>query len=663
MAAAKSQSENCGLKKPDAKFGFFMKHYLVLFFLLVVQFLTTAQVPDSLFISARNPNLSTKERVILYDEIGYQTSHFDFEKSLLYADTAVQLARKEGDSALVAFALNGKSIPYLRTGKYTQTKAVLNAALKADTSDINLTARIIGKLAKVNQELGNWDEAMKTYMRCYEIFKQTNDSRNLGIACNHISMLFVRQDKLNEAEIYIREAIEIHRNDNDLFNYASACSSLSQLFEQRDELDSALFYSKLNTKLIRELKREPELGGALINEGTILLKQQNYDQAMSLFQEAYYIAEHMADKSDIMFASKNMGAIHYLKGRYKEAKPLLLRAAKIGEEEGFYEKLINTFQFLSDISLIENDIEASKSFRDKYEKGLQAKYDAEEAKQLAALNTKFKLAQQKALISERDLKLQRGETIMAQQHTQNVILIGVLVLLALVGLFWFFWNRNRQELLLNKTIYAEREKGFVQVIEATEAERDRISKDLHDGIGQQLTALRLALNSLSKKVGIKHQEEIDTVLHSFSRSAEDVRLLSHQMMPRMLMNFGLPEAMDDLLKNSFLHVETSYEFDHRGMDERLDKNIEIAIYRVIQELINNALKHAEASTFSLQLIRSEKKLAGFISDNGKGFNSQNLSEGHGLKNMKNRLAIINGTIDVDSALGKGTSVSLSIPLS
>ncbi|MFK7757843.1 MAG: tetratricopeptide repeat protein [Flavobacteriales bacterium] len=639
-----------------------MKHYLVLFFLLVVQFFTTAQVPDSLFSSARNPNLSIKERVILYDEIGYQTSHFDFEKSLLYADTAVQLARNEGDSALVAFALNGKSVPYLRTGKYTQTKAVLNAALKADTSDINLTARIIGKLAKVNQELGNWDEAMKTYMRCYEIFKQTDDSRNLGIACNHISMLFIRQDKLNEAEIYIREAIRIHKKDDDLFNYASACSSLSQLFEQRDELDSALFYSKLNTKLIRELKREPELGGALINEGTILLKQQNYNQAMPVFQEAYDIAEHIGDKSDIMFASKNMGAIHYLQGKYKEAKPLLLRAAKIGEE-GYYEKLINTFQFLSDISLIENDIEASKSFRDKYEKGLQAKYDAEEAKQLATLNTKFKLAQQKALISERDLELQRGETIMARQHTQNVILIGVLVLLALVSLFWFFWNRNRQELLLNKTIYAEREKGFVQVVEATEAERDRISKDLHDGIGQQLTALRLALNSLSKKVGLKHQEEIDTVLHSFSRSAEDVRLLSHQMMPRMLMNFGLPEAMDDLLKNSFLHVETSYEFDHRGMEERLDKNVEIAVYRVIQELINNALKHAEASTFSVQLIRSEKKLAGFISDNGKGFNSQNLSEGHGLKNMKNRLALINGTIDIDSSPGKGTSVSLSIPLS
>lgn len=662
MNGLKSRSNNCVMGQSKVNFDCLMKHYLVLFFLLVVQFFTTAQVPDSLFSSARNPNLSIKERVILYDEIGYQTSHFDFEKSLLYADTAVQLARNEGDSALVAFALNGKSVPYLRTGKYTQTKAVLNAALKADTSDINLTARIIGKLAKVNQELGNWDEAMKTYMRCYEIFKQTDDSRNLGIACNHISMLFIRQDKLNEAEIYIREAIRIHKKDDDLFNYASACSSLSQLFEQRDELDSALFYSKLNTKLIRELKREPELGGALINEGTILLKQQNYNQAMPVFQEAYDIAEHIGDKSDIMFASKNMGAIHYLQGKYKEAKPLLLRAAKIGEE-GYYEKLINTFQFLSDISLIENDIEASKSFRDKYEKGLQAKYDAEEAKQLATLNTKFKLAQQKALISERDLELQRGETIMARQHTQNVILIGVLVLLALVSLFWFFWNRNRQELLLNKTIYAEREKGFVQVVEATEAERDRISKDLHDGIGQQLTALRLALNSLSKKVGLKHQEEIDTVLHSFSRSAEDVRLLSHQMMPRMLMNFGLPEAMDDLLKNSFLHVETSYEFDHRGMEERLDKNVEIAVYRVIQELINNALKHAEASTFSVQLIRSEKKLAGFISDNGKGFNSQNLSEGHGLKNMKNRLALINGTIDIDSSPGKGTSVSLSIPLS
>ncbi len=87
------------------------------------------------------------------------------------------------------------------------------------------------------------------------------------------------------------------------------------------------------------------------------------------------------------------------------------------------------------------------------------------------------------------------------------------------------------------------------------------------------------------------------------------------------------------------------------------------MYRVIQELINNALKHADAELFSVQLIRSEKKLAGFISDDGKGFNAAHLGDGHGLKNMKNRLALINGSIDIDSAAGKGTSVSLSIPLS
>lgn len=636
---------------------------LLLLLFLLVALHGTAQVADSLFTGARDVNKSVQERVVLYDEIGFQTSAFDADAAVAYADTAVQLARDAGDSALVAFALNGKSIPYLRTGQFQTCQKVLEQALAADTSDITLTARILGKMASVNLEFGHLERALAQLIRIEGIFKQTGDSARLATTRANIGDLFCDMKEAEKAERYIREALAMQIEMGDVFGSGASYNQLADVFMLTEALDSALMYAERSTAVFRELEYLPEISSSLMTQGGVLRQMKRDEEGVEKYREAMAIAEEIGDDINVMFATMNIGNFHHERGRYQTAKPLFLKGVAIGEDAGMQEKMVVTYKFLSEIYMREGQADSSVFYREKYEQALQQRYDSQTAKDFNEINAKYEAAEQKATIAQQELELLEGEAIIAEQRERYFWLIGGVVVLVLAGLAWIVTTRARNQVALGAAVAAEREKGFAQVVEATELERDRISKDLHDGIGQQLTALKLSLRSLGKQVGEQHEPQVEAVLDAFTQSAEEVRSLSHQMMPRMLMDFGLPEAVDDLLKNSFLHAQTSYEFQHKGLTERLDRNVEIAVYRVIQELINNALKHAEAQTFSVQLIRSERKLAGFILDDGKGFKTGHLSQGHGLQNMKNRLALIGGTLELDSAPGAGTSVSLSIPLS
>ena len=153
------------------------------------------------------------------------------------------------------------------------------------------------------------------------------------------------------------------------------------------------------------------------------------------------------------------------------------------------------------------------------------------------------------------------------------------------------------------------------------------------------------------------------IASSFSKSADEVRSISHQMMPRALMEKGLIPAIDDLLKNAFQHSNTSFTLEESGVNERFNERIEVSVYRIIQELVNNIIKHAEASHVNVQLICKSDQLLVFVEDNGKGFDASDQKEGHGLINIKSRTEMINGSVNFEPSSNKGTFVSLSIPLS
>ena len=199
------------------------------------------------------------------------------------------------------------------------------------------------------------------------------------------------------------------------------------------------------------------------------------------------------------------------------------------------------------------------------------------------------------------------------------------------------------------------------MIEAEEKERSRIAKDLHDGIGQRLSALKMSLATYQKKQSNTGDEaHLAEIVEGFHRSANEVREISHKMMPRTLLEYGLIKATEELLSSCFKYTDIDPVFEHLDFDERLEEKLEIVVFRIIQELVTNILKHAEASTVKIQLIRLKHKINLVVEDNGKGRTGR--SDGHGLLNINTRVEMLQGVVNYESAAQQGFTAMITIPM-
>jgi two-component system, NarL family, sensor kinase len=211
----------------------------------------------------------------------------------------------------------------------------------------------------------------------------------------------------------------------------------------------------------------------------------------------------------------------------------------------------------------------------------------------------------------------------------------------------------------------QQELATKAVIEAEEEERQRIARDLHDGVGQMMSAAKMNLSAFESDIQFANEEQrlsFSTIIRLVDDSCKEVRHVSHNMMPNALLKNSLANAIRDFVdkmdkKALQVHLYTE------GLDERLDSNIETVFYRVIQECVNNVIKHASATTLDISVIREKDGISATIEDNGKGFDTTDKEKfgGIGLKNILTRVEYLKGTVEFDSAPGKGTLVSLHVP--
>jgi signal transduction histidine kinase len=162
---------------------------------------------------------------------------------------------------------------------------------------------------------------------------------------------------------------------------------------------------------------------------------------------------------------------------------------------------------------------------------------------------------------------------------------------------------------------------------------------------------------------LKNKEQLDTMAGMLDSAASEVRTISHQMMPKELEQFGLLPAIESLLSNNLGITGKNFEFNHFGFNSRLPQQIELNLFRITQELVSNTIKHADATQLNVQLLKRGDVVVLIFEDNGKGFEVlENANFGIGLLNVESRVKSINATLDIESELGKGTTIRIRTPL-
>lgn len=218
------------------------------------------------------------------------------------------------------------------------------------------------------------------------------------------------------------------------------------------------------------------------------------------------------------------------------------------------------------------------------------------------------------------------------------------------------------------TTYKEME-NFQSMLDGQEAERRRLASEIHDGIGASLSTLALNLESMRPQI----EEKLPKLLNPYDQARfsvktinKDLRNISHALMPGTLIDFGLVQAIKMLCKATEENGDFKINFFYKGLSERLPQNIELSLYRISQEILNNALKYSKAKTLNIQLIRYPDSILLMTEDDGVGFDqkaiAKDTNKGIGLRNIKTRASSIGGFINIDTRPGQGVSTTVDVPL-
>lgn len=264
----------------------------------------------------------------------------------------------------------------------------------------------------------------------------------------------------------------------------------------------------------------------------------------------------------------------------------------------------------------------------------------------------------------------------ASRARQRVVgLSAITLLLALVALLLLRAMRNRKRLALqerelhvkqvDELLHQQEIKAINAMLEGQEKERDRMAKDLHDRLGSMLSAIKMQVGALEG--GVQEVRSTQETQHSkverlLDEAVGEVRRISHDMVTTTLSRFGLAKALEDLCDSVRVSGRLAVELQLFGLEQRLERSVEITVYRIIQELVSNVLKHAQAGELSISITRSPGRLSVMVTDDGKGFDPALAGKGIGLQNVRSRAATLGATVQLDSVPDKGTTVSVECPV-
>ena len=273
-------------------------------------------------------------------------------------------------------------------------------------------------------------------------------------------------------------------------------------------------------------------------------------------------------------------------------------------------------------------------------------------------------------------QLQKNNAIqtlsLQKKSTFNYFLIGSVVALLITGFLGYRNLRHRHQLAKQREELQqqhirelEKDKQLIAVdsmLKGQEEERSRLAKDLHDGLGGLLSGVKFSLSNMKDNLIMTGDNMVvfERSLDMLDTSIKELRRVAHNMMPEILTKFGLDEALKEYCNTVNATNLLAVKYQSLGMEARLDKATEIIIYRIVQELLNNILKHASASEAFIQLIRQNERLNIVVEDNGKGFDTALLesSKGAGWVEYRSRIEYLKGQIDIHSEPGKGTLINM-----
>jgi signal transduction histidine kinase len=593
------------------------------------------------------------------------------DSAIYFGNRGVDWCKRTGKDSLLSSIHNRIGVAYDIKTNPDSALYFYNLALQESREKKNekTEAGALNNIGLIYWNLGESDKAIDHFIQAAEKFDRIGNLLGLGNTYNNIGLILFEDGELVKSRRYYDQALRIRSKIDHRTGLAATYLNISQLFSSNNlnNLDSAIYYLNLAIPLYKEENDRYGLARAYRNMADFYSTMRQYDKALEGFRLALNMQLELGNSEGYASTYYNM-ANTYRKLDDKQNELMCLDSAELFATQN------------NDLSLLWKVYRSkARAFGSmgrhteaypywiRYDNLKDSVMDIERSRQVEALETEFRTAQKDREIAEKKTALAEAKLKLENRNKWIFGLLGGLASLLLLGFALFQLYSRKKQSETDAAIIRERELGLQAMIKATEEERKRIAKDLHDGVVQSLTGLSLRLQKGFSLIANVTDEQRSRFVESkklLDESIAEVRNISHQMMPRSLAEMGLGSAIADMLQKSLGSTDVSYEFDDLVPEnDRLPEFVEVSVFRVCQELVNNIIKHSQATHVSVQLVKNAKHLIMTVEDNGRGFDMMKLkTTGIGLKNIQSRIKAVNGEVSFEPGHGKGTLVIVRIPL-
>jgi two-component system, NarL family, sensor kinase len=658
-----------------------LMRYFVVFIYAVCSTLSFAQKAD------------VSDAKKLSDSVRYYLDHNDLEKASKCAALARAFAEKQGKELALAYLMSGnvelrksqlkearqfyeKSLAFAKHSdesdmqaralsnigsilsqldQYDSAEQILKESLKLSTDKDALTGNYLrlGVLYKRQQQ---YDTAIKYYLKAITVSKETGDTLGTAKTMANIGNIYSQQENWNRALEYYLHSLSLLDTVKHAYSFSGISTFASNVYQELGKYDEAEKMLKRALRLIEGLQLNSTESAIHSSMGTLQYKRGRLDEAIFYLNKSIGFERTVDRKGSFVENMLLLAEVYIAAGQFEKAKASLKEAQSVSPSQKNPLSLRHAFLLMSRLDSAQGDYRSALA---NYKQSVLYKdtlLSVEKAKAIEEVNKKFEAQQKEEVIKEQQFIIQ-------QQQTKQTFFIIIVVIVAAAGIIIDLFIRRRRSAQLSAEAEQQRKQKLLAIVIAQEQMQQKIARDLHDSLVQILGAAKINVESARAlnnpdEVAAKLQETAKVI----DQACQDVRSISHQLLPYSLQKHGLVIALQELFEKHPKKGAEVYEFKHSGIIERFKNTIEINVYRIVQELMNNIAKHANANKILIQLSRQADNLLLWVSDDGTGFNPDNIKPGAGLMNIESRLQVVHGTMRIESKAGEGTTTIINIPL-
>lgn len=480
-----------------------------------------------------------------------------------------------------------------------------------------------------------------------------NDKEAYAASLHNLSAAFITLKQYPKAHPYLLKDIKLAEQANaGKDSKAQSYLNAALLMYYMDSVSSLQSYLDKAERQLKLLGKDRLWTRFYSYEAFSYVLQKQPGKASEAVRRAFSNLAVYPDRETEYDAYESRKTVEAAEGNYKVALASARVIEKMAAEDELPEYMLPALKDIATYARLSGNIEMAYAYLEKYTRFKDSIDKQQTVFKIDELELRYQSAQKEHKIVD----------LQARSEIQKLLLGFSLALSLLLLLFFLYRSRQKKKLARQQmqTLQQQRQVEVAQaLIAGEERERGRLARDLHDGLGGMLAGVKMNLSRMTEKEQLQHQEELHTTIDQLGRSVNELRRISRNMMPEALIRSGLMAAVKDMC-DQLTTQGMRIQFNAFGLDEKsIPAGTQLAVYRIVQELVSNAAKHSGAGKIIVQCSMEENTLFITVEDNGKGFDIAKEYDGMGLSNIRNRVDFLKGSMQIDSS-NEGTVINIEL---